>query len=468
MKKSDSKNLLAVLATSFMSFVGILTETSLNVSFPTIMKQLNVGLDLLQWATTGYLLMIAIIMVCSSYLNERFTARQLFICACLGFMVGSLITAVAPNFIILLIGRLLSAFGAGLATPLMFNLIIEILPRKKWGLYMGIAGLIIAMAPTLGPVFGGAITFYMSWRNIFYIVIIFDLIVFLVGISVIGKYHEPKKIGFDWLSFIVLSLAFISMISGLNQISHGLNNIFLWGFLLVSILLFILFTYLSKKSDKKLFNLDVFKQKAFVYGALAYFMLQFINIGTSFVLPNYAQIVGHQTSLIGGLILLPGNIIAGLLNPVFGNLYDHVGAKIPLYFGGVIMTISSILFAFFGLDLSMLMIIILYGFLMLGHRMSFSNTMAEALKQQSAYLHSDATAVCQTSQQLAGSMGTTIMASIIAVWQNKGGASYPVLTAQGSQAAFCFTFILGLLILFSYWRMFKLEKSKESKTDSQK
>ncbi|KRM37272.1 multidrug type major facilitator superfamily transporter [Lactobacillus hamsteri DSM 5661 = JCM 6256] len=129
------------------------------------MKQLNVGLDILQWTTTGYLLMIAIIMICSSYLNERFSARQLFICACLGFMVGSLISAIAPTFYILLIGRLISALGAGLATPLMFNLIIEILPRKKWGLYMGIAGLIIAMAPTLGPVFGGAITYYMNYTG---------------------------------------------------------------------------------------------------------------------------------------------------------------------------------------------------------------------------------------------------------------------------------------------------------------
>lgn len=76
-------------------------------------------------------------------------------------------------------------------------------------------------------------------------------------------------------------------------------------------------------------DLAVFKQKAFIFGALAYFLLQFINIGTSFVLPNYVQIVGHQSSLIGGLILLLGSIIAGLLNPLFGNWYDKVGSKLP-------------------------------------------------------------------------------------------------------------------------------------------
>lgn len=76
---------------------------------------------------------IAIIMICSSYLNERFTAKQLFVVACIGFMVGSVISAITPNFPILLLGRLISALGAGLSTPLMFNLVTEIMPRAKWG-----------------------------------------------------------------------------------------------------------------------------------------------------------------------------------------------------------------------------------------------------------------------------------------------------------------------------------------------
>ncbi|GAA3628255.1 hypothetical protein GCM10022297_03470 [Lactobacillus hamsteri] len=285
---------------------------------------------------------------------------------------------------------------------------------------------------------------------------------FIAGLFVVGKYHDQKKNGFDWLSFIVLAGAFTCLILVLNQISHGLKNIYLWVFLILSITLLYIFIKLSKNSTKKLLNLAVFKQRAFVYGAIAYFLLQFINIGTSFVLPNYVQIVGHQTSLVGGLILLPGSIIAGVLNPLFGNIYDHVGAKLPLFLGGTTLAISCVLFWLFGLHLTSLLIVIVYGFLMLGHRMAFSNTMAESLNCQPQSLRVDATAVCQTSQQLAGSVGTTIMASIIAVWQSKGGASYAQLTAQGSQAAFGFTSLLSIIILISYWRMFKLENKKNN------
>ena len=456
--KKQTENTLAVLATAFMSFVGILTETSLNVTFPAMMKQFNVSLDTIQWTTTGYLLMIAIIMISSSYQNERFTAKQLFVTAAIAFMVGSIISAFALNFYILLLGRLISALGVGLCTPMMFNLIVEVMPRDEWGLYMGIAGLVVAMAPTLGPAFGGSISYYLNWRWIFIIATIFALLVFIAGIFVIGSYHPVKKKSFNWLAYAILSAGMVSLVIGVNQLSKGLKNWRLWVLLILAAILFILFVRISKRSTSKLLDLSVFEDRTFIFGACAYFLLQFINIGTSFVLPNYVQIVGQQSSLIGGLILVPGSIIAGLLNPLFGSIYDRVGAKIPLYLGGILMTTSCLLFALFGLDLTIMMLIIFYGILMLGHRMAFSNTMAEALKLQSGHLRADATAVCQTSQQLAGSVGTTIMASIMAIWQNKGGASYASLTAQGSQAAFYFTFALGIIILFCYFKMFDLEK----------
>lgn len=297
-----------------MSFVGILTETSLNVTFPTMMKQFNVALDTVQWTTTGYLLTIAIIMICSSYLNERFTAKQLFIVACVGFMVGSVISALVPNFLILLLGRLISALGAGISTPLMFNLVTEIIPRAKWGVYMGTAGLVVAMATTLEPAFVGITNFCLSWRWIFFATII-ALVVFIAVILVIGKYHEQVKINFDWLAFVVLAGVFITLTVGVNQISKGITNPLFWLLLVATAVLIWLFIKLSQRSTKKLLDLAVFKQNAFVWGALAYFLLQFNNIGISFVLPNYVQIVSHQNSLVGGLILLPRSIIAGLLNP---------------------------------------------------------------------------------------------------------------------------------------------------------
>lgn len=457
-RKTTKKNVFAVLAVACISFVGILTETSLNVTFPTLMKQFNVTMNTIQWVTTGYLLMIAIIMLTSSYQSRRFTARQIFVFACIAFMLGSLVSAFASNFTLMILGRLISAFGAGLSIPLMFNLIVEVMPQAKWGLYMGIAGMILALAPTLGPSFGGAVTYFFGWQWIFLIVTIFALIVFFMGIFVVGKYHELTKEKMDWLGYIILICALVSLVVGFNQLGQGLSNWKFWTLLIISIIAFVGYGYYSRTSSKKILNLAVFKNKAFCCAALAYFLLQFGNIGTSFVLPNYAQIVAHQSSLIGGLILLPGSIIASLLTPWFGSMYDHFGAKTLLYTGGCLFTLGGLLFAIWGINLSMLMIIIFYGIFSLGHRMSFGNTMAEASKIQPRELQTDGTAVFQTAQQLAGSVGTTILAAILAIYQNRGNGSYAMLTAKGSQVSFGIIFGIGLLILVSYWKMFKLEK----------
>lgn len=454
-KEVTAKHVLAIISCALMAFISILTETSLNVTFPTLMKIFKVSLGTIQWTTTGYLLVIAVIIIASSYLNERFSARQLFLTAAITFILGSLICGLANSFPVLLIGRLISSFGAGLSIPLLFNLVVELMPRSKWGFWMGIAGLVIALAPALGPTFGGTVIYYWNWRLIFHIVICIGVIVLILGAFAVEKYHPKKNISFDWGRYVVIALALVVFNLGFNQIENGLTNIWFWLGMIATAFLVWLFIHLSKTSTKKLVNLAVFKSKAFIYALIAYFSLQFINIGISFVLPNYAQIVGGSTSLIGGLILLPGSIISSIFNPIFGRFYDTHGAKAALYTGSIMFIIASVLFMIFGLNLTTIMLMIFYTVLMLGHRMCFNNTMAEAMKVQTNQMRTDATAVFETTQQYAGSMGTAVMAAIISIWQNRAG-NYRVLTSQGSEAAFCFIAILSIVILFCYWKMFSL------------
>ncbi|WEV37685.1 MFS transporter [Lactobacillus sp. ESL0677] len=451
------KHVGAIISCALMAFVSILTETSLNVTFPTMMKQFHIGLGLVQWTTTGYLLAIAIIMVSSSYLNDRFSAKQLFLTAAISFIVGSFVAGAATNFWVLLAGRLISSLGAGLSIPLMFNLVVELIPQNKWGFYMGITGLVVILAPSLGPTFGGTIVYFYGWPLIFVIAAIIGLIIFILGLFVVEQYHEKKQPQFDWRSYIIIAAAMIMFSLTFNQIGQGLTNIWFWlGMLLVAVLVW-LFVKSVKNSQKRLLNLAVFKNKAFICALISYLLLQFINIGTSFALPNYVQIVNHSSSLIGGLILLPGCILSGVLNPWFGHIYDQKGAKLPLLTGAILCMIACVLFAMFSLKISTMMIVIFYGIMIIGRQLAFNNTMAEASKLQPDELHTDATAVCQTGQQYAGSLGTTVMATIISAWQKKPG-NYALMTAKGSQIAFIVLIIASIIILCSYLRMFKLEQ----------
>ena len=333
MKKIKYKTTIAIISVALMSFLGILTETSLNVTYPAMMKQFEIGLNTVQWATTGYLLTIAIVMVTSSFFNRRVVTRKLFITAVLGFSLGSLISGVGPSFGWVLLGRILSTTGAGISTPLMFNLIVEIMPQEKWGSYMGIAGLVIVLAPTLGPTFGGLVSYYLNWQYIFIIALIFAIVVLIAGLLVLENYHDAEKVKFDLIGFMILALAFISLTLAVNQLSQGFAHWESWLYFVVSVFCFIAFVRHESKVAIPLINLEVFANHPFTLGLVAYFLLQFINIGTSFVLPNYIQIVNQQSSLVSGLLLLPGSIISALMNPCFGRMYDRFGGKLPLFCG---------------------------------------------------------------------------------------------------------------------------------------
>ena len=93
-KKIDAKLVLSILAAGIMSFSGVVVETAMNVTFPTLMKEFGIGTSTVQWITTGYLLILAVIIPASSYLKKRFTTKALFVTAISLFIVGTVMAAV--------------------------------------------------------------------------------------------------------------------------------------------------------------------------------------------------------------------------------------------------------------------------------------------------------------------------------------------------------------------------------------
>ena len=455
--KLSRRGLIAILAVAVLSFIGILTETSLNVAFPTIMKQFDVKLATVQWLTTGYLLMVSLLMIVSAFLNKRFKTRSIFITAVSFFMLGSIIAAVAPTFGIILLGRIISAAGTGLCIPLMFNVIVETVPVHQIGYYMGIAGMVLSMAPAFGPTFGGVMVYFLSWRMIFWIVVPFAIIALIFGMASLEQHHDLSHPDFDWVRYCLLAVAFVSLSLGFNSVSTAgwLGKAFLGSVVLAAIMLWF-FIRISKTTTKMLLNINVFKSKTFVSSLIAYFFLQFANIGMSFVLPTYVQIVNHQSALIGGLILLPGSFIASAATPLFGKMLDDKGAKLPILLGNSIFTAGLIGFVFGGKILPIGLIIIFYLIFTFGRSMVLGNTMTFGLTGVSNELRADANASFTTAQQFAGSIGTTILASIISISQNSG-QSLPQyqLTAIGSRYAFATLLVLALINFGLYHQVFK-------------
>lgn len=438
--------LLAVIATGLMSFCGVIVETSMNISFPTLMKEFNVTTSTVQWMTTIYLLIVAIVVPLSSYFKKNFKTKTLFIFANIFFILGVLVDAVAPAFPILLLGRVIQGLGTGIALPLMFNIILENVPESKIGLMMGIGTLITAVAPAIGPTFGGLVVNSLGWRYIFVILLPILIISFILGIKNIQQKSQIQKSKFDSLSLFSLILTFGGLIFGFSNMSQ-LNLVVIVAFL-VGIVGLISFILRSNKIDSPIVNLKVLKNHIFSSHVASFFIFQIISLGFAFILPNYIQLVNNNSASIAGLAVFPAGVVGAILAPLGGKVLDEMGARLPILFGVVCADISLIIFTIFSLHLTNTIIVWVYILYMFGMGLAAGNIMTNGLKYLSSPEQADGNAIFTTLQQFAGATGTSIVSAIIAQSQSNTNLSLKVSTAIGTQHAFIVLVILGLINLF--------------------
>ncbi|MFT8337272.1 MFS transporter [Schleiferilactobacillus harbinensis] len=443
-KHMTRRTMVVIVVVALLSFIGVLIETSMNVTFPTLMREFHVSLTTIQWVTAGYLLTAALVMLASAYLKRRFTNRVLFIWAAMLFIVGDLLCATATTYWVLLVGRLIQAGCVGLSTPLMVNIILDVVPLQHLGTYMGMANMIILVAPALGPTFGGAVAAFASWRMIFWLTLPITLILLVIGVRVIEQYSPTRHFTFDWTRFALLGVALVSLIVGLNALGEAGGWRQFLIYLLVTAVALGAFSWFSKRSHRILFSLAVFRDKAFLFSFLPYIFLQFANVGINFLLPNYVQEVDGASAFVGGLILLPGSLFNGFGQPVYGWMLDRFGGKLPLYLGDALFTVALAGFALWGTSLSVAAVTWLYLIFAIGRSMAFGNSVAYGLKKIAKPLRNDANALYNTGQQVFGAIGTTVLAMMMSS-VNRPQLTHGQNAALGSRGAFALLTVLGII-----------------------
>ncbi|WP_125580309.1 DHA2 family efflux MFS transporter permease subunit [Levilactobacillus cerevisiae] len=449
-EKIDPRVVGAVLATGLMSLSGVIVETAMNITFPTLMKQFNVTTGTVQWMTTLYLLIVACIVPISSYLKRRFKLKQLFVVANLLFITGLLIDACADSFVWLLIGRAIQGFGTGIALPLMFNIILEQVPLSRIGMMTGVGTLVTAIGPAIGPTYGGILVTNLNWRYIFWILLPFLIVSFFVGIKTIKQVSETRPERFDFLSMLGVVVTFSGLIFGFSSLSD--QPFLSWsvgGSLLLGLLGLVYFIRRTRRSAHPLIQLEAVANTAFAWHLLAFFLLQITALGLSFVLPNYLQLVDQQSAFVAGLVVLPGAVIGAAFSPIGGNILDRFGAKRPILLGLGLVVLMLVAMTGFARGMSAWAILGLYVGYMVGIGSSFGNIMTDGLKQLPNALRADGNALMNAMQQFAGAMGTAIVSAIIAASQAGSVGSTMLKTATGSQWALLFLVVAGTCAFLS-------------------
>lgn len=441
---------LALMGLYLGGFTGMYSETALNIALPQLSAAFGIELALTQWLVIGYMLVIGLVLPFASVLLKWVSARALTLFALGSFLVGALISGLAPNFEICLVGRLIQGIGTGLVLPTMFAMVLEVIPPHKIGAAMGVSALVIMFAPAIGPTLAGILIGSLSWHWIFFsFVIVLAVAIFFVLKFEVNPY-ELTKPHVDALSVLLSCLGFGGIVLG-----AGIASLYGWisaptlGALAVGIVCLAIYVKRQFALTVPVLDLHSFGLQGFRVGAVC-MMLNFgITLSAMYVLPQFIQNSMLLAVALTGIVMLPGGIVNALVSMAAGNIFDRIGARIPALIGFALSALGAVLLMLATPDSSLAYVIACHIIMMVGVPLAMSPSQTHALSSLPPQLSTDGSTILNTLQQVLGAVCTAVATSLLAAGQADffaaGGTDSALGFTQGSHYGFIFTLVLAVL-----------------------
>lgn len=396
------------------AFAAILNQTLLATALPHIMEDLHLEASTAQWLTSIFMLVNGVMIPITAFLIERFTTRSLFLTALGLFAAGTLICAVAPNFGILMVGRVIQASGAGIIMPLMQTILFLIFPVEKRGSAMGMFGLVISFAPAIGPTLSGWLVDQFPWRSLFYVIlpiVIIDLIVAYFILVNVTKQTFPKV---DILSIILSSFGFGGLLYGFSTAgTEGWSSVHVIVSMIIGSITLTLFILRQFKLKQPILEFRVFKIKLFTITTILGMLVFIAMIGGATILPILMQNMLGYSAFESGLMLLPGALIMGFMNPITGRIFDKFGAKWLAVTGLILISVTTFMFSNLTPQTSFMYLTVVNAFRMLGVAMVMMPVTTAGLNQLPNHLIPHGTAMNNTMRQVSGAVGTALLVTVM-------------------------------------------------------
>ena len=442
--EKEKRQMIGVLLVG--TFITVLNAMLLTSALPAIMSDMQISATTVQWLTSGYSLTEAVVIPLAAFLMGRFDTRKLFLGGMSIFAVGSIISAVSPVFGLLLLGRVLQACATGFVMPMVFSVILLIIPREKRGGAMGAIGLIIGFAPTIGPSLSGVLVDTVGWRAIFGIVAVCAVLVVLYAAKAVKPYGDFKRSRFDVPSFLLSTIGLICLLYGLSSLSSSTNLVVNIVLIIVGVALLATYATRQLHLEQPMLRVDILKVRNYRTAVICVAVFQATVMGVGTVMPLYIQGALGESATISGLTLLPGAAISAFAGLVSGRIFDKRGVRIPVIIGTIIIVIGAIGFTMLGIDAPIAAVAVVYGLLVIGMQFTMTplNTWGVNSLPNEAIQHAQSTS--NTINQVAASFG---IALLVTVSSAVSGQTVSADTAQqlyaGYHAAFYVVVLLAVI-----------------------
>ncbi len=331
-------------AMCFALFMVMLDNTVVNVSLPSIQRDLHASLSALEWTVNAYTLTFAVLMVTGGRLGDIFGRRRMFLFGVIVFGLSSAAIGFAPDDSALVAFRAVQGIGAAFMMPATLSIITQAFPPHQRGMAIGTWAGVSAMALAIGPVIGGFLTEDVSWRAIFFInppIAVVAVAVTLFATRETRDETVPRRIDFAGIAAITVALT--ALVLALVE-----GNTWHWGSTRVIVLLALAaisiasFVPIELRSRAPMIDFSFFRSRSFAGANIVGFVVSFAMLAQFFFMALYMQNFLHYSPLQAGARFLPSTLVIIVMGPIAGRLTDRVGPR-PLITAGMLLVASALL-----------------------------------------------------------------------------------------------------------------------------
>lgn len=397
------------------TFTMSISQSSLSTAYPTLMRYFGVPASTVQWLTTGFMLVMVVMMPVSPWLLNNIRFPVLFVSVLALFDIGTFIIYLAPSFGLMMLGRVMEAMAVGIMFPSYQTVMLRITPEKQRGGVMGMAGLVMGSALAVGPIISGIVLRYTTWQGLFVVFMVVITIVFLVALKTIKDVMPQHESHLDYWS-VISSVGFIGILYVVNQIGKvNVNWGWMTGLLIVSLLAVAFFVWRQFQTTTPLLDLRVLKTFNFDLAVLLTGTSYIALIVVTIIFPLYYQEVLGMSPFASGMALVPGAVVLSLLNPLTGKLADHIGFKATMLTGMSMIVLGWLWLTLVSGRQSLIAMILIATLIEGGNAFVMMPAVTLGANSLPDQLISHGTAVITTVRQILGSTGVAVATLILAM-----------------------------------------------------
>jgi DHA2 family multidrug resistance protein len=333
------------------AFMEVLDISIANVSLQHIAGDLGASQDEATWVLTSYLVTNAIILPISGWLASVFGRKRLFVICIVGFSTASLLCGLAPNLETLILFRAIQGLTGGGLQPLSQSILADSFPARQRGMAFALFGIAVVFAPAIGPTLGGWITDTSSWRWVFLLnVPIGVVLTVLITVMIqdppelvrmrLAKLAQGLRIDYLGFGLIAIGLGFLQIVLDKGQEDDWLNSPFIVWMSIGSAVALISFVFWELAQDDPIVDLRLLADRNFMISNVLMFVLGFVLLGSTVLLPEMVQLLLGYTATDAGLVLTPGGFAIMLLMPVIGRLVSVTDSRYLISFGLLIIGLA--------------------------------------------------------------------------------------------------------------------------------